>query len=103
MTLLEKLDEIRKSVDGATPGPWYSDKEGMIYKPAPPPIDINSNVIQVLFSKRMNRDGEFIAASRTNVDQLEKALRVASTYLQNTHGWLAAETLTEINRLMGCS
>lgn len=68
MTILTYLDEIRKRCDAATPWPWnvtLEDGHETIW------LDEDKEMVPSIY------DLNFIDASRTDVDRLERALRVA--------------------------
>lgn len=64
--IIDRLDQIKGRADAVTPGPWgwRRNNDGFVEMTASE------------FGLVSDEDGEFIAAARTDVEQMEAALRV---------------------------
>lgn len=117
-TLNERLDEIEKRCERATPGRWYTSGGYTVGTTALQDTGPVCVVYDGEYIENTNRDADaaFIAASRTDVPALTKALRVAVDLLEEYAEMeeasakrqgkpnipsCAREKLTEITKLMG--
>lgn len=104
MTTTDILNTIRKRLDAATPGPW----QAIIDEDLSHHCTENCRRGQVVYDTDISvvmessaKDAEFIAASRTDLDKLEKALRVAIDALSGYSDSIYAITaLSEIEVIL---
>ena len=106
MTLPQKLKEIKERAEKATPGPWYpcGCRYTMIYR------DLNSQEIEDIAEvcnhfrdeEQIEMNKQFIAASRTDIPRLVKALeacRDQRNIMIGLHHGDYAEAINKITKL----
>ena len=73
--IIDRLDQIKGRADKATEGPWehYSDGDHEVYQAVE--YDDGDLGGYITWSVPVRADAEFIAAARTDVPQMEQALR----------------------------
>lgn len=79
--ILRALDAIRKRVDAATPGPWLFEYNNDVYSTGTDDdafVEWFEGPFEIRDAKK--DDVEFTGHSRTDLDVLERALRVVLDY-----------------------
>lgn len=124
MTTTDILNTIRKRIDAATPGPWHSGSwSGQCHIKHPHGVgackyeytldrefknsivsNFNSRHINVVtttdeYGAMADVDSEFIASSRTDLDKLEKALRMVIVKLERNN-IVAEQALSQIEVIL---
>lgn len=113
MTIQERLSEIEERANKATPGPWFANirpfEEGDWTG-----VEFSSGGLFGLIDRGQDSDAKFVAASRTDIPKLVKALRCALEALdkytinpehmdKTRDEWFAvysSKALTEIERIL---
>ena len=79
-----KLEEIRKLIERATPGPWTSRTNEVFYPCHKSPSGYDRSLLEVdVCSGMVDDTATFIAASRTLMPQLLKIAEIAKRTIQN--------------------
>lgn len=79
------IDEVESRAEAATPGPWVSP---WVQEWNEPNIILVHNIAPTSVYRNSKHDSRFIAASRTDVPRLCKALRMALMQLDNVSVWI---------------
>lgn len=103
MTILTRLDELKRIADAATLGDWYFDQRGVNWLMSPVKTVLSAShdgnyASNVAIQKA---DAEFITTSRTALPQLVEALREAVATLNfKPNSYHPDKCLTRIAELL---